>query len=422
MCVVLAPLVVVVVTEAKLPPLPYLLALASAANVGGVISFSGNPQNMIVGAAAHGTISFAHYFILTLPIGVVCLAANAALLAWLFRFDLPRGALAERTAPRPEIDRPLAIKGLAALALFAVLALAGVALESAAMCAAALLMLASRTGARQAFALVDWTLLALFGGLFVVVAGRRARRGDARSRVFSAVAPVIDRGDLVGDLAFVVLIVIGAQIVSNVPLVLVAVAWVPHMHAPAWSYVVLAVASTLAGNLTLFGSIANIIVMWSPPACTATSGSGGSCGTAASCRAWTTCSRSRSSAASVCSACKATTLANRRVGVPREAPAQTIVDDPNGLGLVDRRKRRSADEQRGDRGQARLVADDHHTRGRGKRADRGDGGARRLAGSQPLHDLGSDRRVQAGHHELGGLDRAEQWARPHHRRLAIVPA
>ena len=51
-CVVLTPLVVAVIVEARLPALPYLLALATAANVGGVVSFSGNPQNMIIGAAA----------------------------------------------------------------------------------------------------------------------------------------------------------------------------------------------------------------------------------------------------------------------------------------------------------------------------------------------------------------------------------
>src|SRR5215475_1096180 len=69
-CVLLTPLVVAVVVEARLPALPYLLALASAANVGGVVSFSGNPQNMIVGAAAHahGAIGFAQYLLLTLPV------------------------------------------------------------------------------------------------------------------------------------------------------------------------------------------------------------------------------------------------------------------------------------------------------------------------------------------------------------------
>jgi Na+/H+ antiporter NhaD/arsenite permease-like protein len=59
----------------------------------------------------------------------------------------------------------------------------------------------------------------------------------------------------------VVLVVVASNVVSNVPLVLVAVSWVPHMPDPTWGFIVLAVASTLAGNLTLFGSVANIIVM-----------------------------------------------------------------------------------------------------------------------------------------------------------------
>ncbi|HEX5059995.1 MAG TPA: SLC13 family permease [Kofleriaceae bacterium] len=258
-CLVLTPLVLAVVVEARLPALPYLLALASAANVGGVISFSGNPQNMIVGAAAHGTIGFAQYLALTLPVGIACLAANAALIAWLFRYDLPKGTLVDRHPPKPAINKPLAIKGLAALTLFAGLALAGFTLAGAAMCAAAALMVAARSGTREVFARVDWTLLAFFGGLFVVVAG--VAHAGVLQDVFDAVAPVVARGDMTGDLAFIALVVIASNVVSNVPLVLVAVAWVPHMPEPTWGYIMLAVASTLAGNLTLFGSIANIIVM-----------------------------------------------------------------------------------------------------------------------------------------------------------------
>ena len=258
-CVVLTPLVLAVVVEARLPALPYLLALASASNVGGVVSFSGNPQNMIVGAHAQDTIGFAQYLALTLPVGIVCLAANAALIAWLFRFDIPKGPLADRSPPKPAVDKPLMIKALLSLALFAGLALAGVSLAGAAMCAAAVLMVAARTGGREMFTKVDWTLLAFFGGLFVVVQGV-AHAGVLRD-VFDAVAPVVARGDLGGDIAFIAFIVLAANVVSNVPLVLVAVSWIPHMPEPTWGYIMLAVASTLAGNLTLFGSVANIIVM-----------------------------------------------------------------------------------------------------------------------------------------------------------------
>jgi Na+/H+ antiporter NhaD/arsenite permease-like protein len=258
-CVLLTPLVVAVVAEARLPPLPYLLALASASNVGGVVSFSGNPQNMIVGAAAHGTIGFAQYLLLTLPVGAVCLAANAGALAWMFRHELPSGPLAERSPPRPALDRVLAAKSLAALAAFAVMAVAGVSLSGAAMSAAACLMIIARTPPRRAFASVDWQLLVFFAGLFVVVAG--VAHVGLLDRVFHALSPVIGRGDPIGDAAFIALVVIASNLISNVPLVLVAVAWVPHLTDPTWGYVMLAVASTLAGNLTLFGSVANVIVM-----------------------------------------------------------------------------------------------------------------------------------------------------------------
>ena len=258
-CVVLTPLVVAVVVEARLPPLPYLLALASATNVGGVVSFSGNPQNMIVGAHAHDTIGFAQYFLLTLPIGAICLAANAFVLAWLFRKELPPGPLAERSPPRPAVDRTLVIKALAALALFAVLAVAGVRLDGAAMTAAAAIMLVARTPPKRAFAAVDWSLLVFFAGLLVVVAG--IQHAGVIDSLFAELSPIVGRGDLTGDLAFILLIVVGSNVVSNVPLVLVAVAWVPAMPEPTWGYVMLAVASTLAGNLTLFGSVANIIVL-----------------------------------------------------------------------------------------------------------------------------------------------------------------
>jgi Na+/H+ antiporter NhaD/arsenite permease-like protein len=258
-CVVMTPLVVAVVVEAGLPAMPYLLALATASNIGGVVSLSGNPQNMIVGAAAHGQLGFAQYLAVTLPAGVACLLCNAALLTWIFRKELPYGPLPDRALPRPAVDKPLVAKGLAALALFAILASAGFSLAGSAMFAAALLTVVARTPPRRAFAAVDWSLLVFFAGLLVVVAGL-ARTGLLAS-AFESIAPVLARGDVVADLAFITLIVIASNLVSNVPLVVIAVSWVPAMPSPAWGYLILAVASTLAGNLTLFGSVANLIVM-----------------------------------------------------------------------------------------------------------------------------------------------------------------
>ncbi len=258
-CVVLTPLVVTVAVEARLPPLPYLLALASATNLGGVITYSGNPQNMLIGAAAGGHPSFAQYLAVSLLPGLLCLAANAAVLGWLFRKQLPEGPLGEVDPPRPGFDRVLAAKGLGALALFAALAIAGVELAGAAITAAALLILTARIAPERALDKVDWQLLLFFAGLFVVVEGL-AKTG-AIDDLYATVAPVVARGDAAGDAAFVGMTVVGSNLVSNVPLVLVAGSWVPSMPDPAWHWILLAWASTLAGNLTLFGSVANIIVM-----------------------------------------------------------------------------------------------------------------------------------------------------------------
>ena len=258
-CLLLTPLVVAVAVEARLPVLPYLLALASASNLGGVVSWSGNPQNMIIGRAAAGEPGFAAYLALMLPIGVACLAGNAAVLVWMFRKQLPTGPLVERAPPRPAFDRVLTAKGLAALALFLGLALGGHPLPGSALAAAALLIVTARVPPRRIFERVDWSILVFFAGLFVVVAGLRAT--GAIERAFVWLEPVLTRGGLAGDGAFVGLVTVGSNLMSNVPFVVIAVDWVPRLPDPTWGYVMLAVTSTLAGNLTLLGSAANVIVL-----------------------------------------------------------------------------------------------------------------------------------------------------------------
>jgi Na+/H+ antiporter NhaD/arsenite permease-like protein len=257
-CLMMTPLVMAVVAEAGLPPLPYLLALATSANIGGVVSFTGNPQNMIVGQLAAGDPSYLEYLLRALPAGALCLALDALLLCWLFRHQLPRGPLAERAPPRPYLDRPLAARGIAALGAFVVLAAGGYPLAGAAVACAAVLSLAAGRPMRPVLAQVDWPLLLFFAGLFVVVEG--LRQSGAVASVTDQLVPTLGRGDLAGDLAFVGIVVLGSNLVSNVPFVMVAGDWVAGMPDPSWGYILLAFASTLAGNLTLFGSVANIIV------------------------------------------------------------------------------------------------------------------------------------------------------------------
>jgi Na+/H+ antiporter NhaD/arsenite permease-like protein len=255
-CLMFTPLVLAVLVEARLPPLPYLLALATASNIGGVATYTGNPQNMIVGAAP-GAPSFVEYTLRVAPAALICLAADAALLSWLFKKDLPVGPLAERAPPRPHLDLRLAGKGIAALAFFVGLAVTQHRLAGAAMASAALLIVFARHTPKKAFERVDWVLLLFFAGLFVVVAG--VEHSGALEAAFRHLRPIFAQGEL-GLLALAGFVVVASNLISNVPLVIVAIQLVPALPDAELGYLVLAVAATLAGNLTLFGSMANLIV------------------------------------------------------------------------------------------------------------------------------------------------------------------
>ena len=111
---------------------------------------------------------------------------------------------------------------------------------------------------KKAFQRVDWILLLFFAGLFVVVRG--VEKSGALQVAFDALTPIFARGDFVGVLAFAAFVVIASNLISNVPLVLVAVKLVPTLPDPTSGYILLAMTSTLAGNLTIFGSMANLIV------------------------------------------------------------------------------------------------------------------------------------------------------------------
>lgn len=257
-CLMFTPLVVAVIADADLPPLPFLLGLASATNIGGVVTFTGNPQNMIIGQAAAGDPSYLEYLALALPIGVLSLVVNAALITWMFRRELKAAAVGPRSIPKPYVDRRLAAKAIAAIVLFVVAAAAGVSLPGAAIAAAAALIVAARIPPRPTFATIDFSLLLFFVGLFVVVRGFTS--SGAIEWAMEPLLATLGAGGAKGDAAFVGLTALGSNVVSNVPYVMVAVEWVPQLADPPRAFALLAIASTLAGNLTLFGSVANIIV------------------------------------------------------------------------------------------------------------------------------------------------------------------
>src|SRR5688572_16804729 len=109
-CVLAAPLVVSWIATYRLPRLPLLLALATGANTGSVATLVGNPQNMLCGSLGH--LRFASFSLHMIPVALVGLAINHALVLLLFRKELdgelprescPPGALERGTPPLPPV-------------------------------------------------------------------------------------------------------------------------------------------------------------------------------------------------------------------------------------------------------------------------------------------------------------------------------
>jgi Na+/H+ antiporter NhaD/arsenite permease-like protein len=256
-CLMMAPLVVRMVDDARLPARPYLLALAFGSNAGSVATLTGNPQNMIVGTLSG--ISYARFAAaLALP-ALASLALVAAILHALFRRDLPAGRLAAVSAAIPQVDGPLLRKALAATAVALVGFAAGFPLSWTALFSGALLMAVAARAPREALARVDWPLLVFFAGLFVVVAG--VAHAGVADRMHDAIAPFLGATAGRQAVVFSAFAVAGSQLVSNVPFVLLAGEWIPKLADPTLLWLATALAATLAGNLTVIGSVANVIVL-----------------------------------------------------------------------------------------------------------------------------------------------------------------
>lgn len=256
-CLMLTPLVVAVVVRGKLPLLPYLLALAMSANIGGACTLVGNPQNMIIGHMSQ--IPFARFSLSLLPVSIAGLAIEFAILSLAFRKTLRSVSIQPSEAQKRPLDRPLTLLTLGVLVLVFAGFMAGYNLSWTALAGAALVMVIARRDTHAVFKLVDWNLLFFFAGLFIVVEGLNST--GLPDHIFDHLRGVFGSGASAQAWNLTWLSVAGSNIVSNVPFVLVAGKWIPGFANPGLMWKVMALATTFAGNLTILGSVANIIVV-----------------------------------------------------------------------------------------------------------------------------------------------------------------
>jgi Na+/H+ antiporter NhaD/arsenite permease-like protein len=264
-CLLMTPLIVQILRQTQLPRFPYLMALATASNIGSVMTLVGNPQNMIIGSlAAKDGLDYLTFAMYMIPVGIVCLAVHVVFLLWMFRRQLP-ASWDNRAVPAVALDRPLLTRTLLIVLGVCIAFCLRLNPAWAALAGACLLFVSNgkKPSAPDVLARIDWSLLLFFAALFITVYGLDV--SGVKDLFWQYAGGLWDTGPLLQRLHFVWVSVLGSNLVSNVPFIKLIEGQMGNFGTTAAElremWMLLAMATTFAGNLTLLGSVANIIVM-----------------------------------------------------------------------------------------------------------------------------------------------------------------
>ena len=242
-------------------PIPYLIGVMFSANIGSLATFIGNPQNAYI--ASRSGISFIDFAAHTLPVSVACLPIAFLIIYAIFRKNLTSDSPAVSCGEDMEVDRirlwaVIAVM-IGALVGFSLSGFFGVQTYMVALTAGALslavVMSKSPKNVVWAAKRVNWHILIFFMGLFILMGG------IVESGLLDQIASVFpgfgesETPSVLGVAAFSAVL---SNLVSNVPAVMLIANMIPDGNMTLWF--ALAASSTLAGNTTLIGSAANVIV------------------------------------------------------------------------------------------------------------------------------------------------------------------
>jgi Na+/H+ antiporter NhaD/arsenite permease-like protein len=252
-CLVLAPLVLEMTVAMRRNPVPYLLTVAMASNVGSTATITGNPQNIMIGSFSQ--IPYTNFTMILGPIALAGLVVTVALVALMYPDEFTDGAHLETPKENIRFNRALVIRALLATAIMIALFFAGAVPAKVAIVIGGLLLLTRRLKSRRIYEEIDWSLLMMFVGLFIIVAG--AERALVTPELLAAIGAFhLDNIPVLSAVTAVL-----SNLVSNVPAVLMLKPFVGSLTDQNTAWLVIAMASTLAGNFTVLGSIANLIVV-----------------------------------------------------------------------------------------------------------------------------------------------------------------
>jgi Na+/H+ antiporter NhaD/arsenite permease-like protein len=253
MCLVLTPLVIEICEALRRNPVPYLLAVAMAANIGSVATITGNPQNMMIGSFSG--IPYRHFLAVLAPVALAGLALVVVAIFVGYRREFVTAEVVNVTKRPMPVDRGLMGKSLAVALAMIVMFFVGWPVPKVAIVAGALLLITRRVRPEKVYQRIDWPLLVMFSGLFIVIAGIEKTSLETELAALAG-RMHLDNPFLLSGFAGVL-----SNLVSNVPAVLVFKPFVAQLGDPGRAWLVLAMSSTLAGNLTVVGSVANLIVI-----------------------------------------------------------------------------------------------------------------------------------------------------------------
>jgi Na+/H+ antiporter NhaD/arsenite permease-like protein len=254
-CLALAPILIEAARVLDADPTPFLLALATASNIGSAATITGNPQNIIVAGYAH--LGYASFAMRLIPVAVAGLVIDYAVIAWVYRHELARHHRIARRDKQRRSRQPRSFMIKSSLIAIGALACFSIGLPTylVALAAGALSLFTRRVRPERVYALIDWTMLLMFAGLFIVVAG--AETSGFQGAIIKAVG--VKR--LAEPILLASVAVVLANLVSNVPAVMLLKPFYASMGQNRRAAMIIASASTLAGNLTVLGSMANLIVL-----------------------------------------------------------------------------------------------------------------------------------------------------------------
>ena len=252
-CLMVTPIVLEIALALERNPMPYLIALPTAANIGSAATLTGNPQNIVIGIASG--ISYVDFLKSLIVPAVLGLALVWIVLVLLYPKEFQTLHFERPQIRQPRPFRPLLDKSLIVTGLMLAAFLVGVPIALAAFLAACAMLFTRRVKPEKIMSRVDWSLLVFFAALFVI-SGVMEDSGITLALMNGILHPLV-RGSAVGLSLITVAL---SNLVSNVPAVLLLRPVVRALPNPRAGWLTLAVASTFAGNLTLLGSVANLIV------------------------------------------------------------------------------------------------------------------------------------------------------------------